>query len=220
MITVLYFAACRERAGTDEEKLPLEGLRVSEAKEQIFKRHPNLSAIANHIRFARNQDFGDDDDVLEAGDELALIPPVAGGNVREPLVRVGDAALDMAPLLNNIRHDAAGAEVTMTGRVRNHAAGETVVKLRYEAYAAMAEKIISKILQETEDTFPDVRAACSHRIGDLAIGDAAVIVCCSSPHRAEAFEACQRIIDRLKEDAPIWKHEHRASGEVWVGLGP
>jgi molybdopterin synthase catalytic subunit len=108
----------------------------------------------------------------------------------------------------------------MIGTVRDHAAGTKVESLRYEAYAAMAVKIIDGIVRDVEAEHDGVRGAVDHRVGHLAIGDRAVVVAASSPHRGEAFAACQRIIDRLKEDAPIWKHEHREGGVVWVGLGP
>ena len=92
--------------------------------------------------------------------------------------------------------------------------------MEYEAYASMAEKVMHKIVEEVEDEFEGARGIVEHRVGDLQIGDRAVVVAVSSPHRKAAFDACQKIIDRLKEDAPIFKREHRDGGVVWVGLGP
>lgn len=220
MVTVLYFAACRERAGTDKEELPLAGQTVAAALDTICARHQDLAAIRSHIRAAKNQAFADDEDTLADGDELALIPPVAGGQDRTPLVQVLDTALPVDPLLDNVAHPGAGAQVVMIGTVRDHAAGEGVERLEYEAYVAMAEKVIGDIVREVESQHDGVRAECVHRVGKLAIGDRAVVVATSAAHRQAAFEACMTIINRLKEDAPIWKHEHRSSGVVWVGLGP
>ena len=114
----------------------------------------------------------------------------------------------------------ADAVMVNTCTVRDHAEGIGVESLEYEAYAAMAEKVMRGIVGEVEAEFGGTRGAVLHRTGHLSIGDRAVVVAVSSPHRAEAFGACQRIIDRLKEDAPIWKREHREGGVVWVGLGP
>lgn len=225
MVTVLYFAACRERAGTEREALELGGKRVADALEALKARHPSLGEVLPYCRFAVDQAFTDPEHVLEDGQELALIPPVAGGHSAPgssaPVrARVLETPLSVDEVLERIHHPGCGAEVVMIGTVRDRAAGAVVESLRYEAYAAMAEKIIDGIVREVEAEHEGVRGAVDHRIGHLAIGDRAVVVAASSPHRAEAFAACQRIIDRLKEDAPIWKHEHREGGVVWVGLGP
>ena len=73
---------------------------------------------------------------------------------------------------------------------------------------------------EVEAAFPPVRVACHHRLGVLPVGELAVVVAAAAPHRKTAFDACQRFIDRLKEDVPIFKHEERLDGSVWIGMGP
>lgn len=114
--------------------------------------------------------------------------------------------------------------MVMLGTVRNHTPrdGSTVVvqRLDYEAYVAMAERVMAGILREAAARWPGVQAAVDHRTGNLAVGDIAVVVAASAPHRKEAFAACAFVIDRLKEDAPIWKREHGDNGTTWVGLGP
>lgn len=219
MVTVLYFAAARERTGCAREFLPLAGLPLAEAIDRIMERHPSLHAIRDRLRFALNEAFAAEDVVVPEGAELALIPPVAGGNAA-PYVEVRDRALSVDETLAAVTHPAAGALVVMIGTVRNHNEGHEVEHLDYEAYVPMAERVIAEIVHETEDAFPGVRAAVQHRVGALAIGDHAVVVAVSAPHRQDAFAACQRVIDRLKEDAPIWKHEQRSNGVVWVGMGP
>lgn len=149
--------------------------------------------------------------------------------------RVLERPLSVDDVIAVVKHPAAGAVVVMIGMVRDHtvrpaspsdgdraAAGTTVgvERLEYEAYAAMAEKVMGQIVDEAAAKWPGVRAAVDHRTGALAIGDLAVVVAVSSPHRKEAFAACAYIIDRLKEDAPIWKREHGDDGTTWVGLGP
>jgi len=217
MVTVLYFAACRERAGCDEEQLALEGLTVDEALARVVELHPRLGEIRAHVRVAIDQRFVDGDARVSAGAELALIPPVAGG---APRARVVDMPLVVDEVFEAVRSRAAGAVVTMVGTVRDVNEGEGVTGLRYEAYVAMAERVMDEIVDACTKDVGGVDARVVHRVGDLHIGDIAVVVAVSAPHRREAFAICQEIIDRLKKDAPIWKHETRASGKVWVGLGP
>lgn len=222
MVTVLYFAAARERAGTDREELDLAGKPVRDVLEMLRELHPELERVLPQCRVAVNQAFTDGDAVVPEGAELALIPPVAGGDEAEDArrVRVTQEPLSVDATLAPVLHDGAGAQVVMIGTVRDHAAGVGVEGLEYEAYVPMAEKVIAAIADEVEAAWPGVRVAVHHRVGALEISDRAVVVAVSSAHRADAFTACARVIDRLKEDAPIWKREHREGGVVWVGMGP
>lgn len=109
-----------------------------------------------------------------------------------------------------------GAVVSFVGVVRDHHDGRAVVGLSYSAYRDMAERECGNIVQETEARF-GVRIALQHRIGDLAVGDAAVLVVAAAPHRDAAFDACRAVIDAVKRRVPIWKHEHHADGSsTWV----
>ena len=113
-----------------------------------------------------------------------------------------------------------GALLTFSGRVRNHNEGKGVLRLVYEAYEPMAIKEMEAILEEADQKFPNTQSIIHHRLGSLELGDIAVDVSVGSAHRKVTFEACQWIIDELKARVPIFKHEHRHHGEVWVGLGP
>lgn len=118
---------------------------------------------------------------------------------------------------DSLSDPAAGAVVTFDGRVRNHNEGRAVASLEYEAYAVLAEKEGSRIVEEALAMFPVTRAICVHRTGHLAIGDVAVWVGVSAPHRDEAFRACRYIIDEIKHRVPIWKKEHHTDGTAeWV----
>jgi molybdopterin synthase catalytic subunit len=134
------------------------------------------------------------------------------------------APLSMDAVVTHVAHVGAGAVVVMIGCVRNHTRkdGATVgvQRLEYEAYAEMAESVIRRHCEDLERATPGLRCAVAHRVGDLVPGDLAVVVSASSPHRAEAFEGCRALIERLKHDAPIWKREHGDDGISWVGLGP
>jgi len=117
-------------------------------------------------------------------------------------------------------HDAAGGFVTFEGRVRNHAEGQTVVGLEYEAFPEMALSQGEALVQEAIERFGLMEARVIHRVGQLAIGDTAVVVQTASAHRREAFEACEWIMDQIKWRVPIWKRETYTSGVAeWVVPG-
>ena len=112
---------------------------------------------------------------------------------------------------------AAGGYASFEGWVRNHNEGQAVTHLEYEAFEALAIKEGEMIVREAIAQFAVIKAACVHRVGDLAIGDLAVWVGVSSRHRAEAFTACRYIIDEVKHRVPIWKKEHYVNGDSgWV----
>ena len=94
------------------------------------------------------------------------------------------------------------------------------MRLEYEAYRGMAERKLAEIGGQLEKEMPGVRVAIVHRVGKLEVGELAVVIAASAPHRAQAFDACRAAIDRLKESVPIWKKEIAEDGEEWIGLGP
>lgn len=116
--------------------------------------------------------------------------------------------------------DAQGGVVLFVGRVRNSNQGNDITKLEYEAYVSMAEKEIRRIIDAIEREVPDTLLACTHRIGELSVGDLAVVCAASAPHRAEAFAACRLLIDRVKERIPIWKREYGPAGPYWIDFQP
>ena len=123
----------------------------------------------------------------------------------------------IAPLREELSHPTAGAFASFEGWVRDHNEGQAVDGLRYEAYAALAEKEGERILDEALQRFAIVQARCVHRIGDLSIGDLAVWVGVSAAHRGAAFDACRYIIDEVKSRVPIWKQErYRQGGVDWL----
>ncbi len=117
------------------------------------------------------------------------------------------------------RRPGAGGMVVFVGSVRDISDGKQVDFLEYEAYEPMALQKLNEVAAEAKARWPVLAIAIQHRVGRLEIGDDAVIVAVSCPHRAESFEACHYVIDRLKEVVPIWKKEHGEGGQVWVG-GP
>lgn len=217
-LTVLYFAAARERARTSSETIDVrDGATAREVMDAIVARHPAVGDLRRHLRMAVNQEFVDLDEVVPAGAEIALIPPVSGGS---GAFRVVDRPISLSDVVPVVEGEAMGGVVTFTGAVRNQTRGREVVRLEYEAYPPMAEQKMAEIAQEAAEKWPGSRLAIFHRVGVLLPGDAAVVIAASAPHRDEAFGACRHAIERLKQDVPIWKKEFFRDGEVWVGLGP
>ena len=230
-IQVRYFAVLRERLGTDEEPLALpDGADVAAAIEALCGRHPAIAALRGRFRAAVNREMVATDCALSDGDELALIPPVAGGAdapdagdpapARTRHARLLDEPLSLDRTLAAVAGPDTGGVVTFTGLVRRESQGRAVDRLEYEAFREMAEKVLGGLCDEIEREMPGVRVAVEHRVGALVVGDAAVVIAAAAPHRAEAFSACRAMIDRLKERAPIWKKEIGPDGAEWVGLGP
>ena len=125
--------------------------------------------------------------------------------------------IDISAAREALESLSSGACVTFEGRVRNENEGREVVRLEYEAYEAVATTEGRKILEEAREKFGLERAIAIHREGTLELGDVAVWVGVSAPHRAEAFDGCRFIIDEIKHRLPIWKKEYYADGESgWV----
>ncbi|RKH04743.1 molybdenum cofactor biosynthesis protein MoaE [Corallococcus sp. CA053C] len=218
-VTVLYFAAARERAGVSRESLDVPaGSRVSEVLALLAQRHPALTPLLPHLRVAVQQQFVGLDAPVPQDAELALIPPVAGGS--PGLFAVVDRPLVLSQVVDAVAGEAAGGLVTFSGAVRNQTKGRRVLRLEYEAYAPMAEAKLAEIGQEVATRWPGTRLAIMHRVGTLVPGELAVVIAASAAHRQEAFRGCEHAIERLKQDVPIWKKEFFEDGEVWVGLGP
>jgi molybdopterin synthase catalytic subunit len=218
MLKVRYFAAARERAGCSEEALALPSpATVGALLEALAARHAGLAPLLKHLRVAVNQEFRAATDALRDGDEVALIPPVAGG---AGCFHVVDRPLSLQEVVDAVSGPGQGGVVTFSGTVRDVTRGRKVLRLEYEAYPEMAVKTLSAIGDEAAQQWPGARLAIVHRVGTLHPGELAVVIAASAPHRDEAFQACRHAIEALKRDVPIWKKEVYEDGDVWVGLGP
>ena len=216
-MTVLYFAAARERAGIPRETLELrDGATAGDAREAACAAHPALRAIAERLRLAVDQEFAPEDRPLRDGSEVAFIPPVSGGAGAH---RISDGPLSVDAPVQAVTGTDCGAIVTFIGTVRAQNRGRAVVRLDYEAYPDMALRVFARIEQEARARWPGTRVAIHHRVGTLEPGATSVVIAAASPHRADAFSACRHAIEELKRDAPIWKREHYQDGSEWVGLG-
>ena len=135
-------------------------------------------------------------------------------------ILISKTILDTETCRQLVQKDAAGGQVVFVGTVRNQTKGKEVVKLEFEAYEPMAIKELRKIAETIIERWNALAIAIHHRVGSLGIGDIAVIIAVSTPHRDAAFEACQYAIDTLKETVPIWKKEIFVDGEIWVAAHP
>jgi molybdopterin synthase catalytic subunit len=210
-VTVRLFAQLRERAGTSELSIELpDGAKVKDAIDELGDLAGGLPVV-----MAVNREYADRDAPLTAGDELALIPPVSGGEDGGPWARVTSEPLTVDGLVARVRDPRAGAVVTFHGVTRG------VERLEYEAYAEMAEPRIQAILHEAIERHGLCRAAAEHRVGSVPLSEPSVLVAVSAPHRGEAFAAAREVIDRIKSEVPIWKKEFEGGEERWVeGTAP
>lgn len=215
-VTVLYFAAARDAAGTASERLDPAPATVAALRARAAALHPGLAALLPRCRVAVDRTFAGDGDAIPDGAEVAILPPVSGG---APRCRVVERPLSLAEVVDAVRSADRGGVVTFTGVVRSVTEGRRVMRLEYEAYVPMAEAKLEELAAAIEAE-TGAAVAIAHRIGTLLPGDAAVVIACAAAHRAPAFRACEAAIDRLKHDVPVWKREVFEDGSEWVGSGP
>jgi molybdopterin synthase catalytic subunit len=216
-VRVRLFASAREAAGVGHLLLELpDGATVRGAIDRITKLHPLVGEIRQLV-IARNRDYVGVDERLADGDEIALIPPVSGGAVSSPeRILVSAAPLSVDAAIDAVRGPDTGGIVVFLGTVRDESRGKRVRNLEYEAYTEMAEAKMREIAIALERTHAPLRVAMHHRVGDLALGEIAVIVAAAAPHRDAAFVAARAAIDELKRVVPIWKKEYTDDGAVWI----
>jgi len=136
------------------------------------------------------------------------------------VVLVTDKPLETQSILKSVGSPEGGAVNVFIGMVRNATKGKKVLKLEFEAYEPMATKELTKIVEKAKTKWPILKVAVHHRTGVMQIGEVPVVIAVTTAHRGAGFEACQFIIDTLKETVPIWKKEFFEDGEVWVAAHP
>lgn len=217
-ITLRYFAIIRETVGADsEDRVVPDGTTAADVAADLGARYPRIAGLLRSSPVMVNATYADLDAPLNDGDEVAFIPPVAGGTDSVPAYVVTADPLNITAVTARVTAPEVGAIVTFVGTVRNHARGRQVLWLDYEAYEAGCLPIFAEIAKEMREQWTIADVAMHHRVGHLAIGDASVVIAVASSHRHEAFAACEYAIDRLKQLAPIWKKEAYADGDVWIG---
>ena len=216
-LTVQLFANLAETCGARQVELcdlpqPLTASLVMDA---FVDRFPQLDGMRDSIMFAVNAEYVSADHPVTPCDEVALIPPVSGGS-NDELFKITRDVLDPTALHNLVLSPQAGAVSLFVGVVRDNNLGRDVNYLEYDAYPAMATKVMRQIASEIRERWDVLDIAMHHRIGRLEIGEASVAVAVASAHRGEGIEACHYGIDRLKAIVPIWKKEVWSDGEEWI----
>lgn len=226
--TVLAFAGVAQSLGCRELEIPKQaGTSAAQLKALVLQRYDReeLKDILEHCRVAVDHAMIQNDELISMdAAEIALIPPVSGG-MELPRHQGEHSVLSKAPLSSDqviaaVSHENAGGINVFIGNVRKKSRGLTVTHLEYEAYPDMAIKAMDAICKSIESEIEGSKVCIHHRYGRLDIGEAAVIIAASAPHRAPAFDACRRAIESLKQEVPIWKKEFDEDGGTWIGQGP
>ena len=242
-IRVRLFASYREAVGQAVVDHSIDPAADGPALwASLVARYPALRSLPAPSGYAVNDEYVRSPRPFRESDEVALIPPVSGGDGRPPsedgtvrtsgpgpsqtpaprgpLIIITNGAISVDRLLTAVADPAAGGIVLFLGVVRDNARGRRVRHLTYEAYEALASRELERIAVQASRRWPVTRVAIAHRTGRLGVGEISVAVAASAPHRAEAFDAARFCIDTLKATVPIWKKEVWEGGAEWIGSEP
>jgi molybdopterin synthase catalytic subunit len=209
-VRVRLFAGLREQAGAGSLEIELpDGASVGDVWPLL-----GLGAEPPGLLYARNRAYVERTEALAAGDEVAVIPPVSGGDFR-----LSEEPLSVDAAVSEVRDDGAGAIATFIGTTRSRSRGRDVIHLEYEAYEGMAEQVMAELAAKLGERHELCKVAIHHRVGLVEIGETSVVIAVSAPHRAAALAACKEAIDELKVSVPLWKKEAYVGGEEWIGQG-
>jgi molybdopterin converting factor subunit 1 len=223
---VLFFATLRDITGVKETSIDFsQGAKIADIKTAVLAKFPALQRIMDTLIVALNHEFAADEDIVSDGAEIAMFPPVSGGEndqVRFPnIVAITDHEIAVNDILAKITSVTTGGICAFTGMVRGVTRRPVLHEtqsLEYEAYLGMAEAKLEQVCTEIRSRWPAVEGiALIQRIGLLRPGEISVLVACSASHRDTGiFEAAHYGIDRLKEIVPVWKKEVSKTGKEWV----
>ncbi|HNB73531.1 MAG TPA: molybdenum cofactor biosynthesis protein MoaE [Acidobacteriota bacterium] len=222
-LQIQLFGQCRALVGASEVTLQvaLPGTAAL-VLDSLFTHHEILRPYAGKLLVAVNEAYALPTQVIQPGDEVAVFPPVSGGEPVQELtgdayfVQVTATPIDSDAMVRRLLRGEDGAVVTFDGVVRNNTKGRRTLYLEYEGYTSMALKTMQQVAQEALNQWPIDRIGIVHRVGRLEIGESSVVIVVTSAHRKDAFDACRFGIDRVKQIVPIWKREFFEDGDVWV----
>lgn len=210
-VRLLAFATAATEIGATEVEIDLAGgATVADLRRALEARHPGLAELWPRLAVAVDGELASSGTALADGVEVALLPPVSGGD--RTRARLVDGPIDVAALCAETGHDSCGAVTLFIGSARNHHAGRAVTGLAYSAYGRMALASLERIARELETAEPGLRLGIVHRLGQVPVGEASVAIAAASPHREASFAAARTALERLKRESPIWKHETYADG--------
>ena len=208
-----FFGLYRELVGSSQADLEIEDkISLADLKQKLAVVFPPLQAFADNLLLAVNGEYGSVELQLKDGDEIAVLPPLSGGDD----IEITTAPISTEAVAEMVKRDSYGALVTFVGMVRDNSEGQRVLYMEYEAFLEMAHKKLAEVADEVRARWQPLDIAISHRVGRLEVGEVALAIAVASPHRKEAFAACQYAVDQIKKIVPIWKMEIREDGGVWV----
>ncbi len=215
-VRIIAFATASDVLGHEALELALpDGAGLAELRAELVARHPNLETIWDRLAVAVDGTLVRGEQGLSDGCEVALLPPVSGGSTGSPAALTDDP-IDVGAAERSVAGAGRGAVLLFLGTVRNHHRGRAVDRLTYSAYRPMAEQTLERIARELEAGDEQLKVTIVHRLGEVPVGEASVVIATASPHRAAAYDASREALERLKREVPIWKREHYADGEaVW-----
>jgi molybdopterin synthase catalytic subunit len=213
-LRIIAFATAAELLGGRETIVEMPpGSRLGELLDTLERSTKGFEAVRDRLALAVDGHLANEHEVLEDGSEVALLPPVSGGNHEGPS-RLTRKPIDVNGLLAETAHPSCGAQLLFLGRVRWDEGGPQVTHLTYDAYEAMAERALGKICHDLANRASGTRIAIVHRLGEVPLGEPSVAIVTASPHRNTAYEAGRTALERLKKEVPIWKREHFADGSA------
>jgi len=232
MVTVRLFGMTKSLAG-NHDSLALtvsKGQQVKNLVELLDAGYPAIGELIHKkkVLVSVNQEIAHEDTAINDGDEIALLPPFAGGtpmdqsgdNVQFVRVQREDFSVDEEINQVRARSKRIGGIATFLGIARDRSKGRDVDSITFEHYEGMAQKKLCEIRERALKDFDIIEIAIRHRYGEIGIGENIVLIVVGAEHRAEAFRACEWAIAELKRITPIWKLEHTPEGEVWVEEHP
>jgi molybdopterin synthase catalytic subunit/molybdopterin converting factor small subunit len=232
MVTIKLFGMTKSLAG-GQGSLVLaftNGRQVKDLVELLDTGYPMIGELIHKkkVLVSVNQEIAHEDTTIQDGDEIALLPPFAGGcpmdqvNDDAQLVRVQreDFSVDAEISRVRARSKRIGGVATFLGIARDRSKGREVDSMTFEHYEGMAQAKLREIRERALKDFDIIEVAILHRYGEIGIGDNIVLIVVGAEHRAEAFRACEWAIAELKRITPIWKREYTPEGEVWVEEHP
>ena len=217
MITVVLFARLKREAGLEQVQMPLPSPPTVRALAAGVEARYSLSLKGCMV--AVNEQYADPEQTIADGDEVAFLPPVAGGSGKEAatdFVQVTDTELRLEQASAFLVRPEYGAQAYFVGTVRSPNLGKVVEYIEYEGYAPMAEKVMREAADLAREKHGELSAYLQHRTGRLTPGQASILIGVGSPHRRAALEACDFLIEHLKVVLPVWKLEGGEDGEHWV----
>ena len=229
MVTLKLFGMLKTLAKNQAElRVSLNGGRtVGDLVGLLEKDYPEMVELIQKkkVLVSVNHEIAHPDTVISEGDEVALLPPFAGGASADPedlLVRVQREDFSIDAELARVRASSnrIGGIAIFLGTARDRSKGHDVSGIKFEYYEGMAQKKLREIRERALKDFDVIEVLIVHRYGDIQVGENIVLVIAAAEHRAEAFQACKWSIDELKQITPIWKLESIPQGEVWVEEHP